>query len=171
MSLDSSRLAIGNALVALLATIQNPTTSLPLYGFTKLGAVYDPSAYTTWAEVVHFMGQGGPAGSGGQQVGWRIDEAVRFMVTSGVGPYEIDSTAAETSLLTIQDALLPTIRKHFQLPNANNITQAVQSVYSVLVEQPDRSRPPAKFPNGHTYKLWDTFITVRQQYNVELIQP
>lgn len=170
MSLNSSRLAIGQALVALIQTIQNPNTSTALFQEVKLGAVFDPSPFTSWCEVVHFQAQGGPAGSGGNMVGWRIDEKVTFAVTSGVGPYETDSTAAQVNMLTIQDILMPTLRQHFLLPQSTNPTLPVASVYSVLIEQVDRSHP-ARFPNGHVYLLWDCFVTVSQQYNVSLIEP
>ena len=168
--MSSSRLAIANALVSLLAGITNPNTSQALYQEVKLGAVFDPSAFTSWCEVIHMQGKGGPAGSGGNQIGWRIDEEVTFLITSGVGPYETDSTATQTNMLTIQDILLPTLHQHFQLPVAGNPTQAVQSVYSVLPTQQDRSRP-MRFPNGHVYLLWDVPVVVKQQYGVALVQP
>lgn len=170
MALVSSRLAIANALVALIKTINNPSTSTALYQICKLGAVFDPGAATSWCEVTHFQGKGGPAGSGGAQVGWRIDEDITFQITSGIGPYETDSTAAQTNMLTIQDVLLPTLRQHFQLPDSSNPANAVQSVYSVLIEQVDRSQP-VKLPNGHVYLLWHVFVTVKQGYNVLLVQP
>lgn len=166
MALVSSRLAIANAIVALLKTIQNPATSLPLYQLVKLGAVFDASPFTSWCEVTHYQGKGGPAGSGGaQQVGWRVDEDITYQVTSGFGPYEKDSTATQIAMLTTQDILLPTLRQHFQLPDASNPTNAVQSAYSLLIEQVDRSSP-VKFPSGSVFLLWHIFVTVKQQYNV-----
>lgn len=170
MALVSSRLAIADALVALLQTIQNPSTNKALYQYVKLGNVYDPGAYTSWCEVTHYQGKGGPAGSGGSQVGWRIEDDVTFIVTSAVGYYEADSTVAEQNMLAIQDILLPALRQHFQLPDANNPVNAVQSLYSMLVEMPDKSHI-MKFPNGHTYKLWNIFVTAQQAYNVQLINP
>ena len=170
MTLSSSRLASAKALVALIQGIQNPATNQALLQEVKLGALFDPSAFTTWAEIVHFQGQGGPAGSGGPQVGWRIDDKIQFQVTAGVGPYETDSSAAQTNMLTIQDVLLPALRAHFQLPDASNPVNAIQSVYEILVEQTDRSQV-ARFPNGHTYLLWHIFVTVKQQYNLSLVQP
>lgn len=166
----SSRLAIGQGLVSFLQGVINPNTSQALYGLVKLGAVFDPSNLTTWAEVTHFQGKGGPVGSGGNQVGWRIDEEVTFLITSGVGPYETDSTAAQTTMLTIQDILLPTLHQHFQLPVSGNPTIAIQSVYSVLPTQVDRSRP-VRFPNGSVFLLWDVPVIVKQQYSISLIQP
>jgi hypothetical protein len=169
MPLNSSRLAIANALVALLETIQNPNTNQPLFQLAKLGNVYDPKAFTTWCEVTHFQGKGGPAGSGGPSVGWRIDDTFTLKVTSAVGWYEVDSTVAETNMLALQDILLPALRQHFQLPDANNPVNAVQSMYSMLVEQPDKSAV-MRFPNGHSFKLWDIYVTASQQYNVSLEQ-
>lgn len=170
MTLISNRLASAQAIVALLQGIQNPNTSQALYQFCKLGALFDPSAYTTWAEVTHFQGKGGPAGSGGNMIGWRVEEDVTFQITSGVGPYETDSSAAQTNMLTVQDVLLPALRQHFLLPNAQSQTIPVQGVYKILVEQVDRSQP-VKFPNGHVYLLWHCFITVSQQYNLQLQNP
>ena len=170
MAFTSNRLAIAQGLVSLLQGITNPNTSQPLYGLAKLGAVMNPSNLATWAEVTHMQGQGGPAGSGGPQTGWRIDEQITFMITSGVGPYETDTTAAQTSMLTIQDILLPALHQHFQLPVAGNPTIAIQSVYSVLPTQVDRSRP-VRFPDGHVYLLWDVPVIVKQQYSIILQQP
>lgn len=170
MALTSSRLAAAQALVALISTIQNPDTSLPLFQEVKLGAVMNPGDMTSWCEVLHFQGQGGPAGSGGNQIGWTIDDAVTYQVTSGIGPYETDTTVAETNMLMTQDILLPALRRHFELPLATNPTQSVQSVYSVLVSAADRSQV-ARFPGGHVYKLWHIFVLVKQRYSVDLQIP
>ncbi len=170
MSLNSSRLPIAKALVALIKTFQNPDTGLPLYQNVKLGSTFDPSPYSIFCDVTHSQGQGGPEGSGGDMVGWRIDDQVAYQVTSGFGPYQLDSTACETSMLYTQDIVLPLLRKHFQLPDSTNPSNAVESVYRILVQRPDRSEP-VKYPNGNVYKLWYIWILVNQQYNVELIQP
>jgi hypothetical protein len=74
------------------------------------------------------------------------------------------------TMLTIQDILLPTLHQHFQLPVAGNPTIAIQSVYSVLPTQVDRSRP-VRFPDGHVYLLWDVPVIVKQQYSISLVQP
>ena len=161
---------MGNALVSLLQGFTNPTTNQPLYQLVKLGAVFDPGATTTWCEVIHTQGQGSPVGSGGNMVGWRIDDAVTFLLTTALGYYEADSTAVQANMLALQDVLLPALHQHFQLPVAGNPTQAVQSVYSVLPVQVDRSRP-MKFPNGRWYLLWDVPVVIKQQYSVQLVQP
>lgn len=168
--LTSSRLAIADALVTLLETVQNPNTGQALFQFVKAGTVYDPGAATTWCGVLHFQGKGGPAGSGGSEIGWRIDDAITFRVASGIGPYEVDSTAAERGMLALQDILLPALRAHFQLSDASNPVNAVQSMYSMLIESPDKSTV-LRFPNGHSYKLWDIFVTAKQQYNVLVKNP
>jgi hypothetical protein len=170
MTLVSSRLAIAQAIVALVKTIQNPATSQPLYQLVKLGAVFDASPFNAWCEVTHYQGKGGPAGSGGNMIGWLTSEDVTFQITSGFGPYEKDSTAAQTAMLATQDILLPTLRQHFKLPDANDPTNAVQSGYSLLVEQVDRSQP-VKFPSGSVFLLWHVFVTVKQQYTIELQIP
>lgn len=170
MALVSSRLAIGNALVKLLQGIQNPNTNTALYSLVQLGAVFNPSNNAIWCEVTHLQGQGKPAGSGGNMVGWRIDDETQWLLTSGIGPYEADSAGTQASMLTVQDIVLPTLHTHFQIPDANNPTNAVQSVYSVLPIQIDRSRP-VRFPNGHFYLMWSLPVTIEQQYNVLLTQP
>jgi hypothetical protein len=169
MALVSSRLAIGQGLVALIGGIQNPATNQPLFQITKLGSIFDPGNATSWCEVVSMQGQGGPGASGGTQIGWLIKEDVTFQVTAGVGPYETNSSDAETNMLTIQDLLLPTLRQYPKLPLATNPMQAIQSVYEMLVSAADRSQP-AKLPNGHVYKLWHVQVVISQQYNLELIQ-
>lgn len=170
MSLDSSCLPIAESLVALIQTFQNPATGLPLYQYVKLGSIFDPTPYQTFCDLTYFQGQGGPAGSGGNEIGWRIDDQVVFQLSSGFGPYQLDSTAAEKSMLATRDIVLPLLRKHFQLPNGSNPSNAVQSVYRILVQQADRSHP-VKFPGGNVYKLWYVWILVSQNYNVELVQP
>jgi hypothetical protein len=170
MSLTSGRLAIGQSLVAILQGIQNAAASADLYSLVQLGAVFNPSNNALWCEVTHLQGQGKPAGSGGDMVGWRIDEETQWLLTSGIGPYETDSTTTQKNMLAAQDLVLPALHTHFQLPSASNPSIAIPSVYSVLPIQIDRSRP-AKFPNGHFYLLWSLPVIVKQQYNVELSIP
>lgn len=172
MPLVSQRLPAAKSLAAFVQTIQNTTTTpnQPLYQLVKLGAVFDPGANTSWCEITHFQGKSSHAGSGGNQIQWRIDDELTFMLTSGIGPYETDSTAAQINMLTIQDILLPALHQHFQIPDASNPSIALQSVYSVLANQVDRSQP-AKFPNGHVYLLWHVPVVVKLQYNAELVQP
>lgn len=167
--LTSSRLAIGQALVALLAGAKDANNVL-IYQDVKLGAMWNPSTLTTWCAVTHVQGKGAPAGSGGPAVGWRIDEEVQFAITSGFGPYETDSTAAQTNMLTAMDVILPLLHSHYLLPASSNPSLAVQSVYSVLPIQADKSIP-VKFPNGHFYLLWSFPLIVKQQYSVELVSP
>ncbi len=169
MALSSSRLAIGQALVALLASATNAQNT-PIYQDVKLGAMWNPSTLSSWCAVAHVQGKGTPAGSGGNLVGWRIDEEVQFAITSGFGPYETNSTAAQTAMLTAMDVILPLLHSHYLLPLSGNPAQAVQSVYSMLPIQADRSQP-MKFPNGHIYLLWSFPIIVKQQYNVVLMTP
>lgn len=174
--MSSNRLAIGQALQAFLAGVINPSTGLPLYGLAKLGSVYNPTGYSSFVEVTYYRGTSSPVGSGGNMVGWRQDEMLTWLLTSGwqyTSPSEatpIDSTTATESMLTAMDILVPTIHQHFQLPQAADPTQAVSSVYSVLVEPQDRSRI-VMFPNGSAYLLWDLMVQTRQQYSVQLVQP
>ena len=164
----SNRLGIAQALVYLVQNIQNPTTNQPLFQTVKLGAVFNPGSATAFAEITHYQGKGGPAGSGGP--GWRIQEDVTYQITSGFGPYEKDSTSAQENMLTAQDILLPAIRQHFQLPDPNNPTNAIPSAYNILIEQVDRSQP-VRFPSGNVFLLWHIFVTVSQQYEITLEQP
>lgn len=170
MALNSSRLAIANALVSLLETFVVPNTSTAIFQYVKLGATFDPGASTAWCDVAHFQGKGGPAGSGGAMAGWRIDDAVTFMLTVGVGPYETNDSTAQANMLAIHDIMLPGLHTHFTLPDSTNPTVAVQSAYSVLPIDIDRSLP-RRYPNGHVYLNWLVPVIVKQQYNVELVQP
>lgn len=170
MSTIAQRLAIGQSIVEVLSAIENPNTNLPLYQLVKLGHVLNPGNAAAWCEVTILQGMSGPAGSGGNLVGWRIEDNPTFLVTSAAGPYEVDSEAAETAILTIMDVTLPVLRQHYQMPQANNIVQAIPQVYSVLLNQADRTVIKV-FPNGHTYKLWNVLMTVKQQYNITLVSP
>lgn len=169
MGLNSSRLLIGQALVALLAGAKDGNNNL-IYQDVKLGAMWDASAFTSWCAVAHVQGKGLPAGSGGVAIGWRIDEEVQFSITSGFGPYETDSTAAQTNMLTAMDVILPLLHSHYLLPTSSNPSMAVQSVYSVLPIHADRS-VPMKWPNGHVYLIWSFPIIIKQQYNIEQVTP
>ena len=171
MPLVSSRLAIANSLVSILQGVIDPVTSQPIYPLVKLGMVFDPGALTTFVSVWHFRGKRGKAGSGGNQIQWRTEDNVTFILTSGTGPYELNDSTAEAAMLHIQDIMPPAIETHFQLPDSTNPTNAIQSVYSVVLDQNDVSPPPQRFPNGHVYKIWHQFVTVKQGYNVELVQP
>lgn len=163
----SSRLLIARGLVALLQGIMNGPN--PIYNYVKLGAVFDPSPYASWAEVVDPRGKSGHAGSGGSQIQWRVEDDITFKITSG-WPYQADSTAAMTAMLTAQDLVLPLFASHYQIPNPDNPTFSIASVYSVLEDQGQTDFAlPVKFPNGSIQLLWTFYVLVRQQYNVGVI--
>jgi hypothetical protein len=171
MALNSSRLPIAQGLVLMLQGVMNTTTGLPLYNYTKLGAIFDPSPYASWCEVVDPRGKAGHAGSGGNQIGWRVEDTIVFRITGG-WIYDTDSTAAMVSMLTAQDILLPILMSHCQIPLATNPSQPIASVYNVLEDQGQTdSSAPVKFPNGHLYLLWTLQIAIQQQYNVQLVSP
>lgn len=167
----SNRLLIAQGLVLLLQGITNPATSAPVYGLAKLGAVTDPSGVSSWVEVVDPRGKVGHAGSGGNVIGWRIEDDIAFKITSG-WDYDADTTAAMTSMLTAQDIVLPTMASHYQIPNPLNPTQPIATVYSVLEDQgqTDASQP-VRFPNGRVYLTWTFWALVKQQYSVLLVNP
>ena len=167
----SSRKLIAQGLVAWLQTVQNIDTSSALYQHVKNGAIWDPSPYTgLWAEVTYLQGKSGPAGSGGHQIGWRIQDQAMWVIGTGYR-YDADSTACMNAIYTAMDMLLPAIHSHYQLPNPNNPTQPIGSVYSVLIgDQNDRGQPVV-FPNGPTYFMWSTYVTVMQQYGVDIVSP
>lgn len=169
--MNSMRLPIAQGLTTLLAGIQNPSTSQPVYALAKLGAIFDPTGFSSWVEVVDPRGKVGHAGSGGNQIGWRIEDNILFKVTSG-WPYQADSTAAMENMLSAQDIVLPLLLSHYQIPSPNNPAQPIASVYSVLEDdgQTDMSQP-VKFPNGVVYLLWTLWVEVKQQYNVLLTSP
>jgi hypothetical protein len=161
---------ICDGLVSMLQTIQNG--AIPLYSFVKKGAIFDPSSISgLWAEVVDPRGRAGHAGSGGNQIGWRIDDLISFKLTTGY-LYEADSTAALTNILMARDVLMPILMSHYLIPSPNNPAQAIASVYSVLEDQGQTDiTQPVRFPNGHLYLLWSLWVQVKQQYNVELVSP
>ncbi len=169
MALTSQRNAIADGLVALLQTVQNAGGSAPLYSLVKKGHVVNPGTNAAWCEVLFKQGQSGPAGSGGNIVGWRIEDNPIYLLTSGF-LYDTDTGAAMTAMLQASDILLPLLHSHVQIPVASNPSLAIASVYSVLEEQPDTAAPIA-FPNGKPYLLWNVFVKVKQQYNVQLTQP
>jgi hypothetical protein len=166
----SNRLGIANGLVTLLSGITNPNTSQPLYGAVQLGALFEPSpGYTSWASVAFFQGKSGPAGSGGNLIGWRIEDLPTYFIMSG-WDYEVDSASAMTNMLTTMDILLPILHSHVVIPDPNNPSIGIASVWSVLTDQPDRA-VPVRVPNGHMYLLWHVYVAVKQQYNVTLVSP
>lgn len=172
--MSSNRLAIGQALQAFLAGVVNPNTGLPLFALSKLGSVYDPTGFSSFIEVTYMKGTSSPVGSGGNQIGWRIEDTTVWSLSAG-WPYassatSINSTDAMTSMLTAMDILVPTLHQHYQFPLATNPSLAIQSVFSFLVEPQDRSRLVV-FPNGTTYIMYEAFVTVKQQYGVNLVSP
>ena len=171
MPLTSSRKLIAQGLVAWLKTVQNTDTSSALYQHVKNGAIWDPSAYTgLWAEVTYMQGKSSPAGSGGHQIGWRIEDHPAWIISTGYR-YDADSETCMNNIYTAMDMLLPAIHGRYQIPNPNNPTQPIGSLFSVLVgEQNDRGAP-VTFPNGNVYFMWNAYVTVVQQYNVILVSP
>lgn len=169
--MSSNRLAIGQGLVLLLQGITNPATNLPVYGYSKLGAVLDPTPYTSFVEVVDPRGKLGHAGSGGTQIGWRVQDEIAFKITSG-WDYEADTQAAMVNMLTAQDIVLPTFASHVMVPSPSNPAQAIASVYVLLEDngQTDISLP-VRFPNGKIYLCWSFYAIVKQQYNILLSTP
>ena len=169
--MNSNRLGIANGLVNLLSGITNPNTSQLLYSTVKLGALFNPDpAALSWAQVAFLQGTSGPAGSGGNLIGWRIKDDLVLPITSGWDYEYLDSTAAMTNMLTTMDILMPILHSHPTIPDPNNPTIPIASVYSVLEELPDRA-VPVKVPNGHLWLLWHVFVLIKQQYNVTLTVP
>lgn len=168
MPLNSSRLLIGQGLQALIAGVQNGAN--PLYAGVKLGAYFDPTSLSSFAEITFHHAKSHPAGSGGQQIGWRIEDDIVWCITSG-WDYEADSTAAMTNMLTAQDILLPVLHSHYQIPNPNTPSVAIASLYHMTEwEQQERARP-VRFPNGRVYLLWEVYIGTHQQFNVTIVNP
>jgi len=171
MALSSSSLLIAQGLVSLLSGIINPNTSQPVYAYSKLGAIFDPSPYSSWVEVVDPRGKVGHAGSGGQVVGWRVEDDLTFKITSG-WPYQQNSTTAMENMLTARDIVLPLFASHYQIPNPNNTSIAIASVYSLLEDQGQTDvTVPVRFPNGSIQLLWTFYALVRQQYNITFKSP
>ena len=168
MTLNSSRLLIAQGLQALIAGVQNGAN--PLYGFVKLGHFFDPTPYTSFAEITFVNGKSKPAGSGGQQIGWRIEDGPLWCIGSG-WPYQADSTAATTNMLAAMDILVPFLHTHYQVPNPNNPSIAIASMYHLDEWERDERARPVTFPNGQVYLLWELYIGTKQQYNVVITNP
>jgi hypothetical protein len=169
MTLNSSRLLIGQGLQALIASVMNGAN--PLFPLCKLGFVFDPTPYSSFVEITFHQAKSAPAGSGGQQIGWRIEDGPLWLITGG-WEYEADSDAAEINMLAAQDILVPFLHTHYQVPNPNNPSIAIASLYHLTEwEQTERARRPMNFPNGRAYRLWDIFIGTKQQYNVTIVNP
>jgi hypothetical protein len=166
--MNSSRLLIGQGLQALIASVQNGAN--PLYGLVKLGAVFDPTPYTSFAEITLATAKSKPAGSGGQQIGWRIEDDPLWCVASG-WDYEADSTAAMTNMLTAMDILVPFLHTHYQIPNPNNPSIAIASLYHLTEWDRDERARPVRFPNGRVYLMWEIYLGTKQQYNVTIVNP
>lgn len=171
MSTASNRLAIAQGIVLLLQGITNPSTNQAVYSYCKLGAVVDPTPYASFVEVVDPRGKVGHAGSGGTQIGWRVQDEILFKVTSG-WDYEADTTAAMVNMLTAQDIVIPTFASHVLIPSPANLSQAIASVFALYEDngQTDQSQP-VRFPNGKAYLLWTLWLLVKQQYNVIIQNP
>lgn len=169
--MTSQRLLIAQGLQLLFQNVSDPTTNLPIYATAKLGAILDPTGLNSWCEIVDPRGKVGHAGSGGNVVGWRVQDAIAFKITSG-WIYEQDTNAAMVSMLTAQDIILPMMASHYLIPNPDDPTKSIGSVYSVLEDQNQTDMAmPIRFPNGHLYILWSFWALVQQQYNITLIVP
>ena len=170
MAALSYRDPMGQALVALLGTVIDPNTSQPLLSPIKYGAIFNPGAATQWGQVTHFDGDSHPAGSGGPQVGWRIDDAVTWLISCGFGPYETADSNAQHLMNAAVDLILPVLHQHFQMPQAGNPTLPVPGVYNVQFAK-DRSFPSRPYPNGHVYLLWHQPLIIKQQYSIIVATP
>lgn len=169
--MGSNRKLITRGIQAWLQTVQDPGTNQALYQYVKRGHILDPSQFSgLWADVVFFQGKSGPAGSGGNLIGWRIEDNPVWIIETGY-PYEADTTAAIDAAMNAADVLLPAIHSHYQIPNPDIPAQPIGSVYSVLENDQNDRGQPVLYPNGHVYYIWNTYITVKQQYNVQIVSP
>jgi hypothetical protein len=167
--MGDNSLLIGNGIVSLLQGVLNGSTAV--YDYVQLGAVFDPSPYTSFAEVVDPIGKLGHVGSGGNTIGWRIDDVIAFKVNSG-WRYDTNSTTAMTNMLTARGLVLPAFASHYQIPNPNTPTIPIGSVYSVLEDEGQTDRAvPVRFPNGAVYLMWTFWVSVRQQYSITITSP
>jgi hypothetical protein len=161
------RKTIGQGLVKVLQGITDPATNLPVYGYVKHGAIFDPSGYASWAEVTFYQGRSTPYGNGGTQVGWRINDTITFEVTSG-WQYDTDSTAATENMLNAMDIVLPIMHSHVVIPSVANPSLPIASVWMVTEDDHPEHAMPVRFPDGKVWLLWRFKVNVRQQYNVIL---
>ena len=168
MTLNSSRLLIAQGLQALIAGVQNGAN--PLYAGVKLGAYFDPTGLSSFAEITLATAKSKPLSSGGQQTGWLIKDDPLWCIGSG-WDYEADSTAAMTNMLATMDILVPFLHTHYQIPNPNNTSIAIASMYHLDEWERDERARPVRFPNGRVYLMWELYIGTKQQYNVTIVNP
>lgn len=169
--MPSQRQAIANSLVYVLENIMDPNTSAAYYKLVKLGQVYDPGILLPFVQVTHYQAISKPYGSGGIQVGWRRQQEITYLITSGFGPYENNDSTTQDDLLYAMDLVLPTLETHYLLPDPNNPTNPLQSEFSFLPILTDRSIV-AKWPtNGRFYLLWHLPVIATQEYNITLTTP
>jgi hypothetical protein len=167
----SQRQLITRGLQTWLQGVIDPNTSATLYQYVKRGHILDPGTISgLWADVVYFQGKSGPAGSGGNMVGWRIEDNPIWVIETGY-IYELDTTVAIDAVMNAADILLPAIHSHYLIPNPDNPSVQIGSVYSVLESEYNDRGMPLRYPNGHSYYVWSTYVTVKQQYNVTLVTP
>ena len=170
MAISSSRDLQGQSLVTLLGTINDPNTGLPVLSPIKYGAIFNPGAATQWGQVTHFEGDGHPAGSGGSQIGWRIDDTVTWLIACGFGPYQTNDSNAQHLMNAAVDIIAPVLHQHYQIPQTGQPTLPVPSVYSVLLGK-DRSFVSRPYPNGNVYLIWHLPVFMKQQYSVTQVNP
>lgn len=165
MANQSQRQAIANSLVYVLENIIDPNTSLAYYQTVKLGAIYDPGAAVPFVQVTHYQGKSGPYGSGGNLIGWRVQDEITFLITSGFGPYQTNDTITQNGMLYAMDLVKPILHSHYLLPDSSNPTNALGSEFSFLPIQQDRSIV-TRWPNGQIYLLWHLPVIAMQQYSI-----
>ena len=165
MANQSQRQAIANSLIYVLENIIDPATGLKYYQTTKVGAIYDPGANVPFVQVTHYQGKSAPYGSGGNLIGWRRQQEITYLITSGFGPYQPASDVAQDAMLYGMDLVLPILESHYLLPNASSPSIALPSEFSFLPTLTDRSIV-ARWPNGQTYLLWHLPVIAMQQYSI-----
>lgn len=169
MANQSQRQAIANSLIYVLENIIDPNTSAAYYQTVKLGAIYDPGAAVPFVQVTHYQGESGPYGSGGNLIGWRRQQKITYLITSGF-LYGPNDTTAQSNMLYAMDLVLPILETHYLLPNASNPSVQLPSEFSFLPTLTDRSIV-TKWPNGQTYLLWHLPVIAMQQYSIVLQTP
>jgi hypothetical protein len=165
MANKSQRLAIAKSLLSVVQNVIDPATNLAYYQTTKLGAIYDPGANVPFVQVTHYQGESGPYGSGGNLIGWRRQQKITYLITSGFGPYQPDDETTQSDMLYAMDLVLPILESHYLLPDATNPSNPLGSEFSFLPILTDRSIV-TKWPNGQIYLLWHLPVIAMQQYSI-----
>jgi hypothetical protein len=123
----------------------------PLYTLVKVGAVTDPTDVIAFCAITF-----DEAKTTRYSSGWRVDDRPVFLIESGFDM--TDATAAEQSLMTARDVLIPIYLASVSL-------NATPGVYITLLPQPDKAAYKV-YPQGRIYRVHHLMVQAAAQYNI-----